>query len=765
MHLRLTLAAAWLGLIVGVVAARAQPALDVLPPVDVVAPSPLLGSGLDRDKVPAATTVLNAGDLRRDGPPDLLRALDDAAGAVALDDAQGNAYQPNLMYRGFTASPLDGTPQGLAVYVNGVRFNQSFGDSVNWDLLPAIAIDRVNLEGANPVFGLNALGGSLSIRLKNGFAAHGGSAEAYGGSFGTIAGSFEDSRQSGNTAVYVAATLSHSDGWRQFNQSDVRQFYGDFGWRGPRSELHLNLLLADNRLNGPGTIPLPLLDVARGAAFTSPNLTSNRYGLLSLSGSGDITDHLSLQALAYYSNFSQRVVNGNAFDAQACAAMSGVLCSDNGEVLQDRAGQPIADFLAGGPYSQLNLTAVDTNGYGAALQATHDATVAGHHNVLVAGLSLDGGVTRFTAGSAIGGLDPQRQFIGPGVVIAQPDGSIAPVRIGIVNDYYGAYVADTFDLTPALSLSASARLNVAQLSLDGGDSAALSGRHSFVHLNPSVGLTWRVAPGVSAYASYATSNRAPTPAELSCASLQSPCTLANFFVGDPALKQVVAHTVEAGLRGRLHPFGTASLDWNADLYRTDSDDDILFVASDIPGFGYFQNVGNTRRQGIEAGLTLRAGRFRAWLNYALTAATFGGALSLESPLNPGANAAGQIHVTAGDQMPGVPRHRLKLGFSYAAGGGWTVGLSSVVSSGEVLFGDEANLTPTTGGYVVLNANARYAVMQGVELFGQVQNVLNARYATFGTFSDTAAVLPGASVTRSLSPAPPIAAYGGVRLTF
>ncbi len=755
--------------------ALAQTAADTgapaisLSPVTIIGASPLLGTGLDRAKVPAATNVLTGADVDRTGIPDALGALNEQTPGVSLDDAQGNPFQPNLVYRGFSASPLDGNSQGLAVYLNGVRFNQPFADTVNWDLIPSVAIDRINLEGSNPVFGLNALGGSLSVRLKDGFSFHGTTAEAFGGSFGTIAGSFESGQQSGNTSTYVAGNIQHSDGWRQFNQSDVRQLYGDIGWRGPQAELHLNLALADNALNGPGTVPVQLLAADRSATFTAPNLTTNRYALTSLSGTWDVSDATSLQGLVYYSNLSQRIVNGNTPNAQPCATLTGLLCTSGDTPAVGLNGQPIADFLNGGPYSQLNLEATDTNGYGAAVQVTHQGSVAGLHNQVVAGLSFDGGVSEFTASSAVGGIDAARQFVGPGAVLDQPDGSIAPVRLSITNAYYGAYVSDVLDVTSRLSLSLSGRMNVAQIDLADGNGTALSGRHGFNHFNPGIGLTYKLLPAVTAYASYSEANRAPTPAELSCASAASPCTLANFFVGDPSLKQVVAHTVEAGLRGQLKPLTEATLEWNAGLFHTVSDDDILFVASAIPGTDYFQNVGNTVRQGVEAGLTLHGSRMRAWLNYAFTDATFGSALTLDSPLNPGADANGQIHVVPGDHLPGIPAHRLKFGVSYAITAAWTAGLSGQVSSGQYLFGDEANLQPKTNPYVVLNANTSYQVTQTVQLFALLQNMFNTNYETYGTFSPTSSVpiaqAPGASNTRSLSPAPPLAVYGGVKVTF
>jgi len=211
------------------------------------------------------------------------------------------------------------------------------------------------------------------------------------------------------------------------------------------------------------------------------------------------------------------------------------------------------------------------------------------------------------------------------------------------------------------------------------------------------------------------------------------------------------------------------LQWNIGFYRTTVSDDIVFLPASIPGRDFFQNVGLTRRQGIETGLTLRSGRMRAWLDYAFTEATFQSGFTEDSPLNPAADANGQIHISRGNQLPGVPRHRLKLGLSLEVTDAWTVGFNAIVSSGQYLFGDEANLTPRTGGYAVLNVNTKYRITPNIEIFGLVQNVLNSKYETFGTFSDTGSIpiaqAPGASNTRSLSPAPPIAGYGGVRMTF
>jgi hypothetical protein len=202
-----------------------------LPQTDVIGATPLLGSGLARDKVPAMTQVLTGEDVSRTGVPQAVGALEANIPGVNLSAAAGNPFQPNLFYHGFEASPLQGTPQGVAVYLNGVRFNQAFGDTVNWDLIPDVAIATMNLEGSNPVFGLNALGGALSVQLKDGFTYHGGEFSAFGGSFGQVGSNFQYGRQSGDTATYIAGSVQHENGWRDQQSSDLYNVYGDIGWR------------------------------------------------------------------------------------------------------------------------------------------------------------------------------------------------------------------------------------------------------------------------------------------------------------------------------------------------------------------------------------------------------------------------------------------------------------------------------------------------------------------------------------------------------
>ena len=757
----------------------AQPAaipLATLPPVEIIGSTPLLGSGVDRAKVPSETQVLNSGNVTQEGPPNYLTSLQDQVQGVQLDSAAGGPFEPNLFYHGFQAAPLQGTPEGLAVYLNGVRFNQAFGDTVNFDLIPDIAIDSMNLEGANPVFGLNALGGSLAIQMKNGFTYHGGEIDVFGGSFGQLAGAFQYGRQAGDTAVYVAAAGLRENGWRDFQSSGLKQFYGDIGWRGSRAELHLDIDLAQTTLQAPGTTPVEWLAVDPRAQFTGPSPIDNSYALVSLNGNVQINDPTSLQAVAYYDYFLQRAGNGNVADFGPCNTMTGFICEAGTDTIAtDRSGNAIPDYLNGGPYSDWDSETTNTNGYGVSVQMTRQDEIFGRNNHFVAGASFDGSRTLFGATTGIGGLDPVTlSFIGPpgqpqGFITDQADGTDAPVRVAVTTAYYGVYFTDMYDITPRLTATVSGRFNAEQIDLNDLLGTGLSGNHSYTHFNPGAGLTYRVMPALSVYASYSDSNRAPTPAELSCASPESPCSLANFFTGDPDLKQVVAHTIEAGVRGTITPFADTRLDWNVGFFHTNLDDDIEFVQSVVLGRGFFQNVGQTRRQGIDAGFHIRGRRWKAWAGYTYTNATFQTAFAESSPENPASDDNGNIQVQPGNRLPGIPAHTLKLGVEYKVTDAWTVGATAVAASNQYLFGDEANLTKPLPGYFVLNLNTQYQLTPNVQLFGLVQNVLDTKYYLYGTFSPTSSInfleAPGTSNPRSYNIAAPVAGFGGIRVIF
>ena len=750
--------------------APAAPAGSTVEQITVVGSSPLLGSGVDRNSIPVATQVLDGESVTREGAPDVLQALNTQVAGINLDSASGNPYQPSLFYNGFEVSPLQGTSQGVAVYLNGTRFNQAFGDTVNWDLIPEVAISKINVEGSNPLFGLNALGGSFNIALKDGFTYAGGQADISGGAFGTVQGDIQYGVQNSNQALYIAGSVIHQDGWRDLQSTDIQNFFGDYGLKKSGVEIHFDLSAANSVINGPGTAPVQLLAIDSRAQFTAPNAIDNRYIQAAFRTNIDVSDELSAQAQAYYDYFQQHVVNGNSPNDTPCDDGSNLLCQGPGMVSTTRGGASIPAFLGNNAsYNELDVNATNTNAYGAAGQVTDTGDLYGFKNHFVAGASFDGAQTEFSATAFIGGVTPvARVYIGPGVVIDEP-GNNVPVRVAISDAYAGGFASDTLNLTSALAATVSGRFNFAEIDLRDQGGGDLTGNHAYARFNPAAGLTYEVSPAFTAYAGYSEANRAPTPAELSCAGPQNSCSLANFFVGDPDLKQVVAHTVEAGLRGKFDVPSGARLGYDLNLFRTDSDDDIAFINSVTLNRAFFANIGQTRREGGSARVDLHLDRISGYLAYTFTDATYQTGYVESGGSNPNQDANGNITVKTGDELPGVPRNMFKFGVDGVLTSAWHAGIDGQYQSGQYLFGDEANLTPRLPGFYVMNLHSTYDVTQRCQLFFSAQNLLDHRYYTYGTFSPTNSVFlaqaPNAINPRSYSLAAPLGFFGGVRIKF
>jgi iron complex outermembrane recepter protein len=738
----------------------------------VVGSTPLVGSDLNRDQVPQTTRVLNAAEINRTGIPSLTGAILDNVASATVNDTEGNVFQPDILFRGFTASPVAGTPQGLAVYVNGARFNDAFGDTVNWDLIPPAAIASVNLEAANPVFGLNALGGSISIRLKNGFTTPTENVTTYGGSYGRASTILEFGRQYGDFAIYAVGDATHDNGFRQTSTADLYRLYTDLGWRVGNGELHLGITAAHDTLGNPGATPEQALNASISNIFTAPNTVSNTYLGLNLNGDYPLGAAAALQGLAYFETLNQVIPNGITTEVAPCGDGTGLLCNSDGAVVTSSNGQPVTDFLNGGPYSGQSLQQLNSHAYGVAAQASDAAPLGSHANYLVAGLSFDGSDSIFAGVSEIGGFNPYtREYLGPGVVLDQPSEGVNPVRVKSDTRFYGMFASDVFTVARNLDLTLAGRFNDAQIDLEDELGGPVNGDHTYNRFNPSAGLTYRFTTWLQFYGNYAQTNRAPTPQELSCASAAVPCSLLNFFVGDPNLNQVVAHTYEVGVRGHTGAAASAQWSWNVDAYHTQNSNDIIYETTLYnPNLAFYTNAGKTLRRGVEANVRYDSERAHVKLGYAYTDATFQSSLLLNSPNNPAADVNGQEQVLPGARIPGIPLHRGNVVVDFDVTARFSVGGSAVVQSNVYRFGDEANLTQPLGGYALVDLNAAFRAGNRVTLFVLVNNVFAKRYYTYGSFGPVGDVpwpnIPGGVTDpRTASPGTPITAYGGVRLSF
>ncbi|MEO8537539.1 MAG: TonB-dependent receptor [Betaproteobacteria bacterium] len=720
-----------------------------LPPVQVIATTPLPGFGTPLREVPANVQVFDNRLLARSRPLTLTQFFDQSSNSVSAASGQGNAYQQSLDFRGFSASPLLGTPQGMSVFQDGVRINEAFGDVVNWDFVPRAAIATVQLiPGSVPAFGLNTLGGALAIYTKTGAQYPGAAVELSAGAFGRRALEFEYGHDGERTDAFFAANFAGEDGWAQHNGSRVRQFFGNVGVRDATSDVGISLTLADNALNGAQTLPRSFVDKPR-EPYTYPDTNENRLAFVSAKGSRLLRNDQLIDANVY----SRRYRNSN---------LSSNVDGGFGDTDAETRLVPTA------PATNDRAT-IDAASYGVALQWAVRGRLGGFAHRVAAGAGGNWGNTRFTQTSQPATFTNDRGTIGRGPYVQT-------TAVDLHNADSGLYASDTINVADAWVLTLAGRFNHARVEIADrtGEDAALNGAHVFSRFNPAIGINWNPRASLTAYASYNQGMRAPTPIELTCADPTAPCKLPNQFLADPPLAPVVSSTLEAGVRG------TWTLgQWSAAVYRTELRDDLAFIASGVgaTNAGYFRNVGRTRRQGIELATTLRADPFVVTIRYNALDARFRTPFEAASPANSQADANGAIAVSAGDRIPGTPFQSAKVRVDWDAAPGLAIGASLVAVSSQYARGDENNADRAgpVPGYLVLNLDSEYRLTRRVTLFAQIDNAFDRRYSNFGllgqnvftgpdrTFGPPAGAVPVMEQFRAL--AGPRSLFAGVRVTF
>ena len=708
--------AAWTLAAVSAEALAQNPAAQLeAPAVDVIGTTPLPGVGTPVSQVPANVQTVTDRRLEALPTPALSDFLEREMGGFVSATSQGNPFQSDVSFRGFSASPLLGTPQGLSVYIDGVRVNESFGDVVNWDLLPKNAISSVTvIPGSNPVFGLNTLGGAIAITTKSGLIYPGLAAQAYGGSFGRRAFELETGGGArGNTDYFVAATGFRETGWREHSSSEIGQLFAKVGRENDRDDLDFSLLAADNKLAGTQALPLSMLGSPR-QSYTWPDQTDNQALGLNLRASRAIDNANLVFANLYYRNTKTRVFNSNVNDS--CAAAPCAFTAVN------------------------NLTRIDQDRIGATAQYTNLARVAGRKNQLTIGGNFDTARTQFTGESQSADFTSDRGTAASGAFALD-------TAVSASQQLYSAYVQDVLSVTEAWHVTLAASATGARVRIEDstGSQPELNGEHSFFRVNPGAGLAYSPRAEETWYANYSEGMRAPTPVELTCADPAAPCRLPNIFLADPALKKVVSRTLEFGLRRAL----STRLRASAAVFRTDLQNDIQFISTSGTAIntGFFQNVGNTRRQGVELALeSTPVTAVRVAARYAYVDATFESPFTAFSPNNSSADAAGDIRIQAGDRIPGIPRHNFKLRIELEAFERATLGASLVAFSSQYARGDENNRDRNgpVPGYGLVHLDGRWRLTGGWDLFGTVSNLFDRRYASFGVLGANFFTGPGSS---------------------
>ncbi|MDE2145878.1 MAG: TonB-dependent receptor [Burkholderiales bacterium] len=738
----------------------APPPADDDQQVEVIGRTPLPGSDQPLSHYPGLVQSAGAAELRDSQALDASELLERRFSSVSVNAMQGNPLQADLNFRGFTASPLLGTPQGLSVYLDGVRLNQPFGDVVSWDLIPRDALARVSLlPGSDPLFGLNTLGGALVLETRDGRDSPGGELSLQLGSGARrVLEGHAGADLGGGWDLFVAGQSFAEAGWRDFSASRQRQLYAKLGWRDGRRTVKLSLAQADTALGGNGLQEQRFLARRWAGVFSQPDLTRNHASLLELAATqalgGGATLSGNTYARALRSAGLNGDVNGDALDQNLWSTEESpaTVPFPQERCAQAAAAGVGADLACDGLLSH-SRTRQQT--WGAGLQWSRAGTWAGLAQHASLGAAFEASRIGYTQASEFGSLTADHGVLGSGA-LADGSGGAPDARVDLAARTRTAslYASDRLTLAPGWHLNLGGRWNdsrlVMQDRLVAPGTGSLSGSHRWARFNPALGLVAELRPGLGAYASASRGSRTPTATELGCADPADPCRLPNAMASDPPLQPVRVDTVEAGLRGRA-----GALRWHLGAFRADSRDDIVFVAAGASGGGYFRNVGRTRRQGLEASLGWRRSTLEAGLSLSLLDATFRDALTLAASANssndlarsgaPGL-AGGVIQVHPGDRLPLLPRAILKLHAQWQAAPAWSLGADLRAVGGSLARGNENGLDRPDGrvflgsgrsaGYAVVDLRLRWAFAPGWSLAAKLDNLLDRRYTSAATLGAT-----------------------------
>lgn len=751
---------------------------ETMDAIEVIGVTPTLGVGLPETKIPYNIQSATSEDLDKSKSLDITDYMNRNFSSVIVNDAQNNPLQPDIQYRGFTASPLLGLPQGLAVYQNGVRINEVFGDTINWDLIPESSIANMSLiGGANPLYGLNTLGGAISLQTKNGFTHPGHSLEVYGGSFDRIVTTLESGANNGTFGYYTTFQYFDEEGWRDASPSESINLFTSLSYRdGATTSLDLNFNYADTDLIGNGAIPIELAAMDREAIFTSPDQTQNEMFFIDLEGEHWINDFTQIAGNIFYRDNDTESFNGDGSEFEDCdeaGGPPGLLCEeDDDDPIEDQNGNTIAADGGNGERNAINNRSLrDQENWGGTLQTTFLGDLFGRENQVIVGGGYNYGEVDFNSNVEIARLNAQRGTIGTGLFVPE-EGTF----VNSETASWSLYITDTLSITDKLDLTLSGRYNHTNVKLqDRGGSDGLSeptpdlnGDHDFDRFNPAAGITYAFRPNLSGYFSYSESSRAPTAVELACARPDAPCNLPNSFLADPPLDQVVAKSFEGGFRGDFARLGILNnVGWHIGAFHTTNEDDIIFQSTGgvSSNEGFFDNVGDTERVGMELGLNGQLQRLDWFMAYSFVKATFETPFAATSANHPSANGNDEIQVQPGDDIPGIPNHTFKVGGDYAVTSKLSVGADLLYKSGVYLRGDESNQLGKLDDYATVNIRGEYQINKHFSVFALVNNLFDEDYESFGLLGEPDEV-PGFESfddPRFVGVGAPISGFVGIRM--
>ena len=708
--------------------------------IEVYSPTALPSIGLPVNDVPYAVQTVTGEEIREQPGVSIADYMVNNLEGVTVNEVGGNPYQLEINYRGYNATPIMGNPQGLSIYVDGVRQNMPFSNNVLWDTIPDFAIDDMQLVGgSNPVYGLNTLGGSLSLQTKSGRTFDKNAIEGSTGSWGRNTGLIESGGVSEDNKYdyYAGYSYFQEDGWRKPSPSEVQQGFAKLGYEDEDTRIDLSYTGAHNSLVGNGMVPKYLLGDDLEGVHTLIDKTRSQYNQVQLAGTEFLSDTLMASGNIYWRNLDQSTYNGDLNDEY---------CEEDDVGEEEGEG---CDTLADVNENEgvINRSTTKSDAYGVNGQLTFDEDLLDRRNQFIFGAAFEYSKVNFEQSSQdIATLDPSGFFSGATGEKEQTSGLTGKTYTTSI------FATNNHALNDQWSINTAARYNYVDIrnedTLNGeGGATSLTGDHDFDRLNPSVGLTYTPTDTLSTYASYNEANRAPTSIELGCANPDNPCTLPTQMADDPPLEQVVAKTFEAGARGRFTSFLNSNTSWNISGYSATNHDDILFIYTEAnTTAGYFDNVEETTRKGIDVGLSTAFETWTISMNYNYVKAQYGTDLTLVSENNSSADD-GAIQVEDGDYLPNIPKHSFKLRTVYKPDPAWHLGATMTAFSSSYMMGNENQendssvngLQSEVPGYAVVNLDSEYKfsnMFDGWRIYAKVTNLFDNKYYTGGRIAES-----------------------------
>jgi len=716
--------------------------------VDVYTATPLPSIGLPIDMVPSSIQTVNGQQISEQAGVSVADYMVNNLQGVTVNEVGGNPYQLEINFRGYNATPISGNPQGLSVYVDGVRMNQPFSNTVLWDLIPDFSIESMQMvAGSNPVYGLNTLGGAISMQTKSGRTFNKKAIDFSAGSWGRQTSLMEAGgiSEDGSYDYYIGYQHFTEDGWRDYSPSHVNQLFTKVGWESDTSRYEVSYSGAHNLLIGNGLTPKDLLGSDLEGIHTLEDETKNNYGKLVLSATEFWDDDTMFSGNAYWLRSDRKTGNGD---------------------LNDEYANP------GDDEGVQNATGTKQDAYGANGQITFDQDWLGRRNQLVVGTGVEYSLIKFMQSEEeIATLLANGFFGGDREDPEQSTGLTGKTKT------FSLFATNTHALNDQWNINTAARYNFIQVDNQDtfnppGGAASLSGKHHYERVNPSVGLTFHPTDNYTTYASYSESNRAPTSIELGCSNEAQPCNLPTQMADDPPLEMVVAKTVEFGARGKI----ANNMSWNAAIYSGKNKDDILFVyANASNGLGYFTNVDETTREGIDLGFSGQFDDLSLAVNYGFVMARYGSDFTIANEVNTSSDGD-SIQVSDGDYLPNIPKHHMKIRANYKVTPSWFVGATVSAFSKSYMMGNEnqghdasQGIQGETPGYAVMNLDSQYYIGENWQLSLKAINIFDNEYYTGGRLAETRVQTDRSfgdeRNVASLIPGAPRAAWVGLRYEF